>query len=124
MLEHRILNRVLNRMPLWLRHLYLLLTMLFGMLLFRSLNMAQIGSMVSALFHPAAGDLFQHPLLRYMTNDIWVAFAVGIIGSSPVFHKIKPPPASIRFLAYAVLFLLSCAFVAGQSFSPFLYFRF
>ena len=124
MLEHRILNRVLNRMPLWLRHLYLLLTMLFGMLLFRSLDMAQIRSMASALFHPAAGDLFQHPLLRYMTNDVWIAFGIGIIGATPVFHKIKPAPGWIRFLAYAGLFLLCCSFVAGSSFNPFLYFRF
>lgn len=124
MLEHRFLNRVLNRMPVWSRHVYVLFTTLFGMILFRSQGVGQIQDMLFAMFHVGAGDLWQHPLPRYMTSDILIAFIVGAIGSTPVFHKIKPAPGWVRFLAYAGLFLLCCAFVTGNSFIPFLYFRF
>jgi len=124
MLEHRILNRMLLRMPVWSRHVYVLSTMMFGMLLFRSQDVAQIKEMAFALFHLGAGDLYQHPVARYMTPDVSIAFLAGIIGSMPVFHKIKPAAGWIRFLAYAGLFVLSCAFVTGSNFTPFLYFRF
>ncbi len=124
MMEHRFLGAVLRRTPVWARHAYVLLTTMFGMLLFRCQDIAQIKDMFFAFFTPGAGDLYQHSLLRYATPDVWVALVIGVIGSTPVFHKIKPAPALIRFLAYAALFLLSCAFVTGSSFNPFLYFRF
>jgi alginate O-acetyltransferase complex protein AlgI len=124
MLEQVVMNRVLNRMPDWSRRVYTLTVTLFGMIMFRSQSASQIVEIVSALFHPGTGDLYLHPLARYMTPDVILAFVVGVIGSTPVFHRIKPVPAFVRFLAYSVLFLLSCSFMAGSSFNPFLYFRF
>lgn len=124
MMEQAFLNRILGRMPDWSRRIYTLFALFFGMLLFRCGDIGQIKTMMSALFHFGAGDLYQHPLARYMTSEVWLAFGIGIIGSTPVFHKIKPAPAVIRFLAYAALFVLCCAFVTGKTFNPFLYFRF
>jgi len=124
MMEHRFLGAILRRMPVWSRHVYVLLTTMFGMLLFRCQNTGQIRDTLFAFFNPGAGSVHQHPLALYMTPDVWIAFVIGIIGSMPVFHKIKPAAGWIRFLAYAALFLLSCIFIAGNSFNPFLYFRF
>ncbi len=123
-LERLFLNRVLTRTPVWIRHLYVLSSLMFGMLLFRCQDIGQIKDMLFACFHFGAGDTYQHPLPRYMTPDVWIAFGVGIIGSTPVFHKFKPIAGWIRFLAYAGLFVLCCAFATGKTFNPFLYFRF
>lgn len=124
MMEHRFLGAVLRRMPVWSRRVYVLFTTMFGMLLFRCQDIRQIKDMLSALFHPGAGDLYRHPLAFYMTPDVWIAFAIGVVAATPVFHKIKPAPGWVRFFLYAGLLLLSCSFVAGSSFVPFLYFRF
>lgn len=124
MMEQAFFNRVLNRMPDWSRRCYTLLTLIFGMIMFRCQDVDQIKDVISALFTPTAGDLYQYPLARYMTSDVWIAFVVGIIGSTPIFLKIKPAPAWIRFLLYGLLLWVSCMFVTGQSFTPFLYFRF
>jgi alginate O-acetyltransferase complex protein AlgI len=124
MMERAFLNRLLNHMPVWSRRVYTLGTLIFGMIMFRCQGVREILATISAMFHFGAGDLYQHPLARYMTPDIAVAFVIGIIGATPVFHKMKPLPGWIRFLAYTGLFLVCCCFVAGQSFTPFLYFRF
>jgi len=124
MMEHWFLNRILNQMPMWSRHVYSLVLLFFGMLLFRSQDVVQICSVLQALFDVDAGDLYQHPLGRYFTPDILVAFVAGVIGSTPIFLKVRFVPTWVRFFAYAGLFVLSCAFVAGNSFNPFIYFRF
>jgi alginate O-acetyltransferase complex protein AlgI len=124
MLEHRGLNRVLNRLPVWSRHVYVLFVLVTGMVFFRSRDMSQIADIFSAMFRAGAGSSCLHPGARYMTTDVLLALAVGVIGSMPVAQRIGTPPAWIRFLFYAGLFLASCCFVAGSSFNPFLYFRF
>ena len=124
MLEQAFMNRVLNRMPAWGRRSYTLCTLVFAMIMFRSQSAGQIVDVICALFNPWAGDGVQHPLPLYVTSDVWVAFAAGVIGSMPLFSGMRPVPGWVRFPVVAGLFAVSCAFAAGSSFNPFLYFRF
>lgn len=124
MLEQWKLNKLLNQLPLWSRHIYTLLAVVFGMILFRSADIGQVSAMLNAMVTPQAGDPLQLPWASYLTSDIIIAFIIGVIGSTPIFTKIRPFPATIRFIGYASLLFLCYGFIAGKSFTPFLYFRF
>ena len=124
MLERWKLSKLLNQLPLWSRHIYTLLVILFCMLLVRSADIGQISSMLHAMLTPQAGDPLQHPLAFYLTSDVIIALIIGVIGSTPVSTKIRPFPTTIRCLGYASLLFLCFSFVAGKNFTPFIYFRF
>ncbi|MCD6321741.1 MAG: MBOAT family protein [Clostridiales bacterium] len=124
MLERWKLNQLLNQLPIWSRHIYTLLVIFFCMFLFRCADIEQISNMTYAMVTPQAGNPLQHPLARYLTSDIIFAFFIGVIGSTPVFTKIRHIPRTIRFIGYASLLFLCYGFVAGKNFTPFLYFRF
>ena len=124
MLEQWKLNNLLAQLPRWSRHLYTLLTIFLVCCSFAvQISDRSVVCFTRCLPHKP-GDPLQHPLARYLTSDIIIVFIIGVIGSTPVFTKTRPLPTTIRFIGYASLLFLCCGFIAGKSFTPFLYFRF
>ena len=142
-LERTRFGAFLGRLPRPLRHLYALLAVLVGWVLFRAESLPQAVAFLATmagLGHPAAEA---QPLARYLGNQVAWAISLGIIFSTPVWDILQqqlakasagwPHPVRLGGLAFGLvletvllvaLLILSAAWLAGGTYNPFIYYRF
>jgi len=123
-----------------LRHVYLLLVVIFGWVIFRADSIEHMlyfmQAMVGLNDTPISDPYY---LNEYITTSILFAMLVGTILSMPVLHKIKEKfqlytAADMKVKSRLTLFsleafylislLLSILFISSGSYNPFIYFRF
>jgi len=120
---------VLQQLPDWLRHGYVLLTVCLSFVLFNAESMAQAGSDFVSLFGFAGLPAVTAETLYYL-RSYGILFLAGVLGATHIPKKLAMAVenTSLGCLlepVFLVLLLLVCtAYLVDGSFSPFLYFRF
>lgn len=122
MIEKWFALELLASLPRWIRHVYALLLILFGWVLFAFESLTAVGQYVSAMLSlnraPVADDL-----TLYLLYTNVVLLVILVIASLP--RNDKDRGRSLSATAWhVVLFILSVAYLVDASFNPFLYFRF
>ena len=127
------LGGILTRLPRPLAHLYLLLAVIIGWVLFRAEDMAQTLDFYEAMFLFASGPAADfHPVGRYLDGYLTIILLIGAVLSVPsaawlqgraarAFPTLAAPGREALFWA---LLIASVASVGAASYSPFIYFRF
>jgi alginate O-acetyltransferase complex protein AlgI len=130
------LDRVLRRAPVALRHLYTVLVVLVGWVLFRAETLPHAGGYLAALVGLGDGDPVRYPLLRFVTSHVAVMTAVGVAFSAPLLPAMRRRCSELRsrtaivaadfaeLTALAVLMALVTVHLASGAHNPFIYFRF
>ena len=131
------LLKILGKIPAFFSHLYLLIIVFFGWILFRYSDFSFIPVVVKGLF-----GLNKNPLMDFETKTIFMSniffIIIAIIAVTPLLKnialKLKPKKESkkgIQFLYNGfgalvpiILLLLSTLALVGDSYNPFLYFQF
>jgi alginate O-acetyltransferase complex protein AlgI len=142
-LERTVIGRWLERTWAPVRHLYTLLVVMVGWVLFKAATLPKAMSFLSAMtgFGVGAGARY-HPGV-YLNNLVTGVLVIGIIGCLPVVPVLarvgERLTASGRgklalfwetiftfapVLAHAFLLLVSSMLLAGGTYNPFIYFRF
>jgi alginate O-acetyltransferase complex protein AlgI len=117
-------------------HLYTLLVVMIGWVFFRADTLAGAVAFLKALagLSPAAPTPFT--VGHYLTSELWLVLAAGIIGSMPwvpeVAARFAHPPGTARryglellgTVALVALLGVSIINVAARTYNPFIYFRF
>jgi alginate O-acetyltransferase complex protein AlgI len=142
-LERLGLEDVIRRQWRPLRHVYVLLVVVIGWVLFRSENLSQAASMLSAMFGfaPEAGSPFD---IRTIINlELWIMLGIGVLGALPFAQELgrwreqatAQPVSSRRLFAdgvlsiatvvlLAVVLLASSMSLSAGAYNPFIYYRF
>lgn len=119
-----------------LKHLYTLLVVLIGFVIFRADNMGQAFSMIGAMFSGIRASAQTGLLLaQCLTPLTMFALLFGLVGSTPVLpmvcRKAEQQTGSIyvclRVLSYVgalVLLLVDILHLSAASYVPFIYFQF
>jgi alginate O-acetyltransferase complex protein AlgI len=142
-LERTRFGALVGHLPRPLRHLYALLVMMLGLVLFRSDTFSQAAVFFRAMFGFASLSAAHQPLARYVSNQILWSIVAGCLFSAPLWPWLKtqanrltaalPPRAQpgTEFAGYLLesaltvaLLLISAAWLAGGTYNPFIYFRF
>lgn len=135
-LEKLFLSRFLKSKPV-LAHIYLLVVVFFGWILFKFENLSDILCVLKGMFGANGNAFSDFETLTVIKNHI-IILIIAIIGSTPLVKSISAwlKYRAVRFkgafAAYTVLqlvlpvglLLLSAAALVGNSYNPFLYFRF
>jgi len=145
LMERAGLVRVLNRLPSLLRHLYTVLVVMGGWILFRAGDIGQAADFLQAMVGLGGVALKTQPLLRWLTPEVIAAMLAGVIFSVPTLPKlltivgvplVKTSSDLIESrldtmvvhrlpgILLAISFLLCTAMLAGRTLNPFLYYRF
>ncbi len=135
-LEKLILPKI-GKVPGIVSHIYLVLCVNFGFTLFYFTDMSKLGTFFKVMFD-FGGRALISPELRidFMNNCILIALAIII--STPIFKVVSEKACSlekrscvmtlslsvIRLAAIAILLSVCTVLLVGNSFNPFLYFRF
>ncbi len=138
------LLRLLERLPRWLQHAYLMLVIIVSWVFFRAETISQATDYIGAMFLMGQADRIQYALASYLNPYILIVFGVGVllaINPKKVWRyrilrrnvqqilNVSPKQTASLFSAaqfsfYSVLLLLSLSAVAAQTHQAFIYFRF
>ena len=133
--EKYLWGRVLERLPALLRHLYALVLILLGWVLFRSESLTYAGRFISAMFGGAAGGWTDGRSLYYLLQFRW-ELLLAIPASLPLrdwaLRRLEARDTALSGLvltwgpkaAALGLFALSFLRLVSSSYNPFIYFRF
>lgn len=122
-LEKKFLSRLIERLPMILRHVYALFFIIIGWVFFRSdsmnLAMQYIGRMFSSNV-PVNGFVTEY-LIRF-----WPYLLFGVVLSAPVFPRLTNTRAwrGLEIPILGILGLLCVMSLLASSYNPFIYFRF
>jgi alginate O-acetyltransferase complex protein AlgI len=125
------LDRVLRRIgPM--QHVYALLAVMGGWVLFRCETLAQAIAYYAALLGNAQGDAARHPVAEFLDPFVAFTLLVGIVFATPLARAIgqwrdRQANAVVLGLDVAwltMVFVLASSFLAAGTYNPFIYFRF
>ncbi|WP_420862198.1 MBOAT family O-acyltransferase [Algirhabdus cladophorae] len=128
------LGRILARLPSALQHIYLLLAVICGWVMFRSESFGQATNFYKSMFQLQSGTMADfYPVGRYLDAYVLCIMAIGIVASvgfrpwcaakiaATASPRIQRLSNEIWFWALFVAAIIS---VGAASYSPFIYFRF
>ena len=141
-LERTRFGKMQEKLPQTLRHLYAVLVVMMGWVLFRADTFTLAGNFFAALFGFSRASAAQS-CLQYATDQTILAVCLGILFGGPMWDWIKtmcaklsrasPAPcrpavqisgAAVEILLIVALLVISSAWLASDTYNPFIYFRF
>ena len=127
---------LLKKTPIILQHLYTMLIVTIGWVLFRSDSLSFTMSYIKAMFFINNATEIYLPVLEQ--KEIWIAFVAGIIASTTMpkwfLEKVNMvmqgsrslhfPYSILKILLLFSVFFLAVISLSGSTYNPFIYFRF
>lgn len=134
--ERYVWRKLLEKTPAVLRHLYAILCILFGWLLFRAVGFAQIGDFLAAMFGQGSAGLWSDQV-TYLLLQYRLELIVGLLAALPwkpclqAALEQRGEQRGIQWMLLGaprvlalLLGVLSCAQLISSGFNPFIYFQF
>ena len=129
--------RVLEKLPSFFTHLYLLIVVFFGWILFRFRQLPLVGTVAAGLFGLNGNAFTNYEINTLLFSHIFF-LVVALLAVTPIVkyagrfleNASKTHPvlagvnAVVRVAAPPLLMLLSTMALVGNSYNPFLYFQF
>jgi alginate O-acetyltransferase complex protein AlgI len=141
-LERTPFGTLIDKSPRPLRHVYTLLAVIVGWVLFRADTFAQAITFLTSMCGISSAASHQ-TIARFLDRQVLLALIFGVIFSMPIWawisgkarqlHARVPEPLqpaaltagmTLRLLLVVAALLMSAAWMAGGTYNPFIYFRF
>lgn len=131
----RVIDFANRRIPNFIRHIYLLLVVIIGWVLFRAEDLYQVTMYLGNMFGFNSNGFFSAEALMFL-KEYWIVFLAGIVFSLPVAPKLSELIESgkmgiwgrILSVLYPVviilLFIVVMAYLTKSAYNPFIYFNF
>lgn len=136
-LEKLFLSDFFKKLPVAVSHIYLLIVVYFGWILFKFSDMTMLSAVLKGMFCLNGNPFATHEAAVYIADN-WFFIVVAIFACTPVVKEMKniinhfsrrnsavnAVYSVFRALIPTVLLLASAVCLVGDSYNPFLYFRF
>ena len=126
-IEKLFLYKVLEKLPKFLAHLYSIILILIGWVLFEFSSVDLILSYIKSMFTYSSKIISDIGLYAISSNYIFIILAMLLATEFPkkLFDKIgKSKFKYINMVVLIVMFVVSVSFLVDSTYNPFLYFRF
>jgi alginate O-acetyltransferase complex protein AlgI len=133
LIEKQFLGDLLSRLPVYLRHIYVLIIIFISWTLFDGQGPQDILYHIGRVFGVGPGGFFSKEAFYYLQSYA-VPFIAGAIGCTPYPRRLAQKlgetkafmktMAVVEPLALCLLLFVATAFIVDGSFNPFIYFRF
>ena len=131
-LEKAFLNKILSRIYIPIRHLYLIIVVIIGWIFFRADNFSYAFNYIKCLFGISGNRLYDNFTLMYLNDYIYV-IVVAIIFSTPIMRIISTKLNKfknnhiyyiLKSIIFMSIFISVVIKLVNSTYNPFLYFRF
>jgi len=141
LIERAGLAKRLERLPAIVGHVYALLVVLIGWVFFRAADLSSAVAYLQKMagLVPASGTI-AYPLSYFMNVELIGSLLLGFILATPVYHRfqtlwrrlltrvstgfVQLTMETLYTVGLAGLFILAVAYLAADTYNPFIYFRF
>ena len=119
----------LHKKNYWWGHIYTMLLVIIGWVIFRSTGLGNAFLYIKAMFGIGAKGLIDKAVWAYIAQN-WLYFVFAIIGCAPIVPRIdkKLSENKIWQVVYAVglviSMVVSVSFISNNAYNPFIYFNF
>lgn len=132
-LEKIFLKKYIDRLPAFIQHIYTLLIIITGWVIFSFEDMGQLGRYLKTMFSVTGGKIYDDQSIYLLYTHV-VLLIILIVASTPaakklvnrLFEIIKSEAVKtvLANVFYVVVFAMVIAYLVDSSYNPFLYFRF
>lgn len=130
-IEKYLLSPVLDRLPDVVRHIYSIVLVVIGWVLFFSSSFGQAADYIRVMFGAGAHGFADRESMYLLTSNL-ILWLILIFGSTPLVHfryehmlrSKKWNTTIINSVVYAALFIVCIAYLVTETYNPFLYFGF
>ena len=140
LIERAGLSKWLERVSAPIAHLYALLVVLIGWVFFRANDLTSAVAYLQKMIGLAPVRQLAYPLTYFLNTEVIVSLLLGFVLATPVYHRFQTSwhrllarvvmmPARLTLnIAYVLglvsLFVMAVAYLAADTYNPFIYFRF
>ncbi len=122
--EKYVFKNILKKIPNLLRHILTLILVLFGWAIFSCTELSQLALFTKCLFGLNGASDSNSLYLLYSNLTIMLTMAVFSTNLFDLKEKNRRLKGWVKYIIMLALLLLSLVYLVGNSFNPFLYFRF
>ena len=131
-LEKLFISRLLDKLPSIIKHLYAIILIIIGWVIFRVENFDTLKLFLLNMFNFSKSDFLSLVSSNISIVYVWPYIIIGIIGSIPLFGNLlnklnnsnKIYIQIIYDLFILSIFILTIIYLISSSYNPFIYFRF
>ena len=132
MMEKLFLIKLLNKLPKWFAHIYAIIFIVISWVIFACDDISKVSIYLKAMFGLNGNKFFAPVSLYYLCTNavLLIACAIFSIGAFKTYRyfwkncEYSRVVTVTKIVIYTVLFLVSVSFLVGNTYNPFLYFRF
>lgn len=124
-IEKFFLKKWLEKLPSFCQHLYALVLILFGWVIFYFTDLSLIGEAFKSLFgFNGFGSIQILNHLQIFKFRTIIVFIIAILASFGLFKKVFEKESTTKDIILLILFVISVITILASSYNPFVYFRF
>ena len=130
-MEKIILNKVLSKTPKFIKHIYTMLLVMIGWVLFGSVDLTSALEYLKVMFGLSGNALVDNSAIYYLYTNIKLLIILTLCSTpivSIIFRQIIKKGKSVGILFAVsiniIIILISIAYLVNETYNPFLYFRF
>ena len=130
-MEKIILHKVLSKTPKFIKHIYTMLLVMIGWVLFGSMNLTSALEYLKVMFGLSGNALVDNSAIYYLYTNIKLLIILALCSTpiiSIIFRQIIKKGKSVGILFAVsiniIIILISIAYLVNETYNPFLYFRF
>ena len=130
-MEKIILHKVLSKTPKIIKHIYTMLLVMIGWVLFGSMNLTSALEYLKVMFGFSGNALVDNSAIYYLYTNIKLLIILTLCSTpiiSIIFRQIIKKGKSVGILFAVsiniIIILISIAYLVNETYNPFLYFRF
>ncbi len=133
MAERLFLRKILDKLPAFVGHLYLLFVVMLGWVLFYFTDLGKAWECLRVMFGAAGSGFWDVSLEIVLTNNLFwliaaIAFCMPLYPKARAFIESRPLLSNIagwvKIPANLLMLVTNTALLVGSSYNPFLYYRF
>ena len=131
LMEKMVLNRVLDKVPNFIKHIYTMVLVIIGWVFFGSTSLTVAIDYIKVMFGMAGHQLIDSTSLYYLYTNIKLFIILGVCATpivSTLFSKIinigEKKGIVFAVIVNILIIVLSTAYLVNERYNPFLYFRF
>ena len=128
LLERTKFRVFLQRLPKLFQHLYCLIIVFFGWVIFRADSLSVANGYIKSMFMGNIKSFYNLSALSYMTPFNLFIFFIAVVGIFPIFRKLMlkavQKDSILSNVGHLLLYSLTVVYMSGIAYNPFIYFKF
>ena len=119
----------LSRKNYWWGHIYTMVLVIIGWVIFRAINLGDAILYIKAMFGIGAKGIIDKAVFAYIAQN-WIYYVFALIGCAPIMPWIDKKLANnkawqaVYAVGMVVVLVVSVSFISNNAYNPFIYFNF